>query len=198
MPAQTILAASSSAETLPDYRSRHTDLPCTESGNKHVIVFQDMFTKWPMVFPVSDQKSVRIARLLCEEIVPLFGVPEVLLSDRGTNLLSHFMLDVCTLLDITMLNTTACHPECDGMIEHFNRTLKTILHKRVSQFGAQWVSGVLWAYRNTPHDSTGEKTLISALWMGLQVSPDTICDPCWGGLGLGPRLPWRLLYCQQN
>ena len=47
------------------------DLPCTESGNKHVIIFQDMFTKWPMVFPVPDQKSVRIARLLCEEIVPL-------------------------------------------------------------------------------------------------------------------------------
>ena len=63
------------------------DLPCTESGNKHLIIFQDMFTKWPMVFPVPDQKSVRIARLLCEEIVPLFGVPEALLSDRGTNLL---------------------------------------------------------------------------------------------------------------
>ena len=136
------------------------DLPCTESGNKHVIVFQDMFTKWPMVFPVPDQKSVRIARLLCEEIVPLFGVPEALLSDRGTNLLSHLMLDVCTLLGVTKLNTTAYHPECDGMIERFNRTLKTMLRKRVSQFGAQWdkhLSGVLWAYRNTPHDSTGEK-----------------------------------------
>ena len=46
------------------------DLPCTEQGNRHVVVFQDMFTKWPMVFPVPDQKTGRIVRLLCEEIVP--------------------------------------------------------------------------------------------------------------------------------
>ena len=52
------------------------DLPCTERGNKHVVVFQDMFTKWPLVFAVPDQRAERIARLLCEEVVPLFGVPE--------------------------------------------------------------------------------------------------------------------------
>lgn len=33
------------------------DLPCSEQGNKHVVLLQDMFTKWPMVFPVSDQKA---------------------------------------------------------------------------------------------------------------------------------------------
>ena len=136
------------------------DLPCTEQGNKHVAVFQDMFTKWPMVFPLPDQKAERLAKLLCEEIVPLFGVPEALLTDRGANLLSHLMLDVCTLLGIEKLNTTAYHPECDGMVERFNRTLKSMLRKRVAQFGAQWdknLSGILWAYRNTPHEATGEK-----------------------------------------
>ena len=76
------------------------DLPCTERGNKHVVVFQDMFTKWPLVFPVPDQRTERIARLLCQEVLPLFGVPEALLSDRGTNLLSHLMLAVCQLLGI--------------------------------------------------------------------------------------------------
>ena len=70
------------------------DLPKTEAGNKHVVVFQDFLSKWPLVFPVPDQKTVRIARLLAEEVIPLFGVPEALLSDRGTNLLSHLMLDI--------------------------------------------------------------------------------------------------------
>ena len=40
------------------------DLPKTEQGNQHAIVFQDLFTKWPMVYPAPDQKAVRIARLL--------------------------------------------------------------------------------------------------------------------------------------
>jgi hypothetical protein len=68
------------------------DLPVTEKGNRHVVVFQDLFTKWPMVFPVPDQKALRIAKLIAEEVFPLFGVPGGLLSDRGTNLLSHLVL----------------------------------------------------------------------------------------------------------
>ena len=42
------------------------DLPVTETANRHVVVIQDLFTKWPMVFPVPDQKATRIAKLqLC-------------------------------------------------------------------------------------------------------------------------------------
>ena len=74
------------------------ELPCTDWGNKYAVVFQDLFTKWPMVFATPDQKSERIVKLLCEEVVPVFGVPESLLSDRGTNLLSHLMLDICRML----------------------------------------------------------------------------------------------------
>ena len=93
------------------------ELPRTERGNRYVLVFQDFLTKWPLVFPMPDQKSQRIAELLVREVIPLFGVPEALLSDRGTNLLSHLMYDICTLLGITKLNTTAYHPQCDGMVE---------------------------------------------------------------------------------
>ena len=135
-------------------------LPCTECGNKHVVVFQDMFTKWLLVFPVPDQRAERIARLLCEETVTMFGVPEALLSDQGSNLISSLILDVCKLLGVEKLNTTSYHPECDSMVERFNRTLKTMLRKKAAQLGTQWdkhLPGLLWAYRNAPHDTTGEK-----------------------------------------
>lgn len=95
------------------------------------------------------------------EVIPLFGVPEALLSDRGlTCYVSHLMQDICQLLGIQMLNTTAHHPECDGMVERFNHTLKTMLRKHAATFGSQWDeynTGALWAYWNSPHDSTGEK-----------------------------------------
>ena len=93
------------------------DLPKTEHGNKHVLVFQNFLSKWPMVFPIPDQKTERIVKLLVEELVPFFGVPEALLSDRGTNLLSNLMKDVCALLGIEKLNTTAYHPQCDGLTD---------------------------------------------------------------------------------
>jgi len=53
------------------------ELPVTFKGNR-----------CPTIFPTPDQKAVQIAQLLVEEVLPVFGVPEVLLSDRGTNLLS--------------------------------------------------------------------------------------------------------------
>ena len=136
------------------------DLPVTDSGNHHVVVFQDFLTKWPLAFPVPDQKAVRLVKLLTKEVIPLFGVPEALLSDHGTNLMSTLILDICKQLGIRKLNTTAYHPECDGMVERFNRTLKTALRKHAATYETQWdkyLSGILFAYRNVPHDSTGEK-----------------------------------------
>ena len=67
---------------------------------------------------------------------------------------------VCTILGIEKLNTTAYHPACNGMVERFNCTLKTALRKHADWFGCQWDryrTGIVWAYRNTPHDTTGEK-----------------------------------------
>ncbi len=113
------------------------DLPKTNNGNKHVLVFQDYFTKWPMVYAIPDQKAHRIVDILAKEIVPTVGVPECLLSDRGTNLLSHLMMDVCKALGITKLNTTAYHPQCDGLVERFNRTLKSMLRKHASRYGKE-------------------------------------------------------------
>ena len=146
------------------------DLPPTEQGNRHVVVVQDLFTKWPFAFAVPDQKTGRIARLLAEEVILCFGVPEALLSDR----LSHLMIDLCKMLGIDKLNTTAYHPQYDGAVERFNQTLKTALRKHAARFGCQWdqyLLGILWAYRNTPHSSTGEKP--SFLLFGLDCRTPT-------------------------
>ena len=137
-------------------------------------------SKWPMVYPVPDQKTERIVKLLVNEVVPFFGVPEALLSDRGANLLSHLMLHVCCLLGIQKLNTTAYHPQCDGMVERFNQTLKSMLRKQAAKFGAQWdkyLPGVLWAYRSTPHESTKETPLFLLFGMDWRSPTDTAILP---------------------
>lgn len=85
-----------------------------------MIMFQDFLTKWPFVFAALDQKSIRIACLLAEEVVPVLGVPEALLSDWGIIFLSFLMQDVCKLLEVEKLNTTTYHPQYDGMIERLN------------------------------------------------------------------------------
>ena len=59
------------------------ELPKTNSRRRYVVVFQDFFTKWPHDIVTTDQLSLTLVKLLVEELVPFFGVPEDLISDRG-------------------------------------------------------------------------------------------------------------------
>ena len=45
------------------------DIMDTATGNGYVLVFQDQLTKWPLVFPIPDQKSERIANLIVSTIL---------------------------------------------------------------------------------------------------------------------------------
>ena len=104
--------------------------PSSQRGNKYAIVFVDYLTKWPEVFPAKDQSALTIARLLVEKVVTRHGVPTQLLSDRGASFLSNLMKNVYKLLGLKKVNTTAYHPQTDGLVERFNRTLTDMLSKK--------------------------------------------------------------------
>ena len=132
-----------------------------------------------------------MTQLLAEEIIPIFGVPEALLSDRGTNFLSSLVLNLFKLLGTEKLNTTAYHPQFNGMVERFNWTLKGMLRKHAAKFGKQWdryLPGLLWAYRNT-HTSPLERSHLScclALICGHQQKQHSCRQ-------LHQKLEWRSL-----
>ena len=117
----------------------------------------DYLTKWPEVFATSNQEALTIAKLLAEHIVPRHGVPRKLLSDRGANFLSKLMTELYRLLGIQKVNTTAYHPQTDGLVERFNRTLTDMLAKSAKDNPRNWdkrLPQVLFAYRTSPQEST--------------------------------------------
>jgi len=133
---------------------------------------------------VPGQKESCTASLFVEEIVPFCGVPEALLSDRAANLLSHLVQDR------TLLRTT-------GIVECLNCTLKAILQKHASQFNTQWdayLPELLWAYRNTIYESTGEK--LPFLFLGIDCNRKTPSEVAL--LSPNPVDPMDVSdYCQQ-
>ena len=133
--------------------------PKSVQGNQYAVVFVDYLTKWPEVFAVPDQTSLTIAKLLVEQIVSRHGVPKELLSDRGKNFLSELMQEVYDLLGTHKVSTTAYHPQTDGLVERFNRTLTDMLAKTVEKQGRDWdehLPYVLFAYRMCAQQSTKE------------------------------------------
>ena len=51
------------------------------------------------------------------------------LSDWGKSFLSQLMKEMCGVLGMKKINTTAYHPQTDGLFERFNRTLTSMLAK---------------------------------------------------------------------
>ena len=96
-------------------------------------MFVDYLTKRVEVFPTPDQSALTIARLLVSEIISRHRVPRELLSGRGAAFLSQLLPELYQLLGIHKVSTTAYHPQTDGLVERFHRTLTDMLSRFPNQ-----------------------------------------------------------------
>ena len=123
--------------------------------NRFALVFQDYLSKWPEVYPVADQTASTIAKCKC--LADLIIGMEYHLP--FSEFLSDVLQDTVFILAIKQLPTSPGHPQCDCLVERFNRTLKTMLSKLVVNKGHDWdqvLGPLLFAYQTMPHSSTGE------------------------------------------
>ena len=62
--------------------------------------------------------------------------------------------------NITPKFTTAYHPQANGMVERYNASLKKTIHATIAEGKdpKKAVRKFTYAYRNTPHTTTGEKS----------------------------------------
>ncbi|XDV44325.1 hypothetical protein PO909_012625 [Leuciscus waleckii] len=131
--------------------------PITEASNRFVLVTMDYFTKWPEAYAVPDQSASTTAQRLVDEMLARFGVPDELHSGQGRNFESRLFSEVCQRLGVKKTKTTPLHPQSDGLVERFNRTLATQLAILTSQHQKDWdqhLPLVLWAYRTAVQESS--------------------------------------------
>jgi len=70
-----------------------------------------------------------ITKIICEHT----SIPETVLTDQGTNFLSEIFKNVCKLLRITKIQTTAYHPESNGALERSHRILAEYLRHYINE-----------------------------------------------------------------
>ncbi|XP_063907405.1 uncharacterized protein K02A2.6-like [Zophobas morio] len=113
--------------------------PVTNDGNKFILVASDYFSKWLDPYAIPNQEAVTVA--------------------KGRNFKSNVFQRVMQLLGICKRRTTPLHPESDGMVERFNRTMEQHLSKVVEEDQRDWDQHLplfLLAYRAAIHDTTGQ------------------------------------------
>ena len=132
-------------------------LPKSARGHQYILVLVDYATRYPEAIPLRKANARQIANELFLFSTRV-GLPKEILTDQGSPFMSRVMRQLCALLRVKQVRTSVYHPQTDGLVERFNKTLKAMLRKAVGQDGRNWdqlIPYLLFAVREVPQSSTG-------------------------------------------
>lgn len=125
---------------LPNGRFAHLHLdlvgPMPESHNGNVYLFTciDRYTRFPIAIPTNSATAVTVIEAFMLHWVSVFGLPERVTTDNGPCFISGQWRGLMQQFNIVHHFSTHYHPESNGIIERWHRTLKDSLTAR----GGSW------------------------------------------------------------
>lgn len=131
--------------------------PESHWGNNCALTVQDDLTRFLTIIPIHNQEASTVARALVEGVICKFGTPCEIVTDQGTNFMSKMLKEVCKLLHIKKINTSAYHPQAN-LVERSNRELKQYMRQFVGKDTGSWDQKLpyfLFEYNTAPNESTG-------------------------------------------
>ena len=141
-----------------------------------MLVISDRFTKLKQVVPLKRITAYDVAVAFVEHWVFKYGAPATLLSDNGSQFVAHFFRRVCNILQVHNIFTTTYHPQTNGQVESFNRTLAAMLRCYVEDNPRLWclyAPGLCYAYNMSVHSTTGTTPFDLVL---SRPPPEFTCD----------------------
>jgi hypothetical protein len=133
------------------------ELPETIRGNRHLLVFVDVFSRWAEVVAVPDLEMSTFVRAFIDVWISRHGCPRRLVSDRGGQFIGDLARGVYRALSIRKSTTTAYHPMANGLCERFNGTLVEGLKVLGGRRQDDWddvLPKFLFAYNTSVHSAT--------------------------------------------
>ena len=125
-----------------------------------LIVFVDCYSRYTILVPSSNHTSNTVSEALLRVVVPYFGMPRRLLSDRGREFVSEIWSKLLSSLGIQRVLTSPYHPEGNAINERSHRTLNNMLRARLLEGSSTkaWVDkvpGIMLSLNAMPHEPHG-------------------------------------------
>uniref|UniRef100_A0A8C5Q1Z6 Gypsy retrotransposon integrase-like protein 1 n=1 Tax=Leptobrachium leishanense TaxID=445787 RepID=A0A8C5Q1Z6_9ANUR len=128
------------------------------SGHTVIFVVVDRFSKMAHFIPLKKlPSSNELEHIFTKEIFRLHSIPNVIVSDRGSQFISKFWRGFCLQLGVKLSFSSAYHPQTNGLAERTNQTLETYLRCFISDAQDDWVTLLPWvefAYNNATSQSS--------------------------------------------
>lgn len=154
-----------------------TGLP-ESNGYNAILVVVDRLTKMRHLIPTTEECDAPTpADLFVDYVWKLHGLPESIVSDRGTQFTLDFWKSLCSRLEISPRSSTAFHPQTDGQTERINAVMEQYLR----------------AYVSYQQDDLSRFLPLAEFATNNHVSETTHLSPFEANYGRHPRMSFGLL-----
>ncbi|XP_055585110.1 uncharacterized protein LOC129737961 [Uranotaenia lowii] len=133
--------------------------PLPASGKNRatcLLVATDVFSKFVLVQPFREAKAGPLSEFVENMIFRLFGVPEIILTDNGTQFTSKTFTDLLKEYHVNHWLTPAYHPQVNNT-ERVNRVITTAIRATLKKEHKHWaddIQAIANAIRTAVHNST--------------------------------------------
>ncbi|GFY14044.1 integrase catalytic domain-containing protein [Trichonephila clavipes] len=107
--------------------------------------------RWPQVLPVMDIRAETVATAVYHGWISKFGSPSYIVTDQGTQFEAELFYELSKLLGFKRKRITAYHPQANGLVERWHRTLKVTIMCHSDATWYQSLPTVLLGLRTTIH-----------------------------------------------
>jgi len=98
-------------------------LPTSRGGHKHALIICDRFPKLTRAIPLREATALTVESAFIDTWVAAYGIPDTVLTDKGPHFASVYYKGILGFLGIASNYTSPYHPQTNGQIERYNRTL---------------------------------------------------------------------------
>nr|AAX95862.1 retrotransposon protein, putative, unclassified [Oryza sativa Japonica Group]ABA92196.1 retrotransposon protein, putative, unclassified, expressed [Oryza sativa Japonica Group] len=141
-------------------------LPKSE-GYDTILVVVDKFSKFAKFIPLSHPfTALQVATAFIKNVYDIFGMPQVIISDRDKIFTSALWQELFKLADVKLNMSSSYHPQTDGQTERLNQCLEAYLRCAVHscpKHWSKWLSQVQHWY-NTAYHSALDKSPYEVLF----------------------------------